>query len=539
MASDSPSQNSHAQATYRKRVEHIDALARPDSMEVFDLCIVGGGITGAAIARDAATRGLKTLLVEKGDFAEGTSSRSSKLVHGGVRYLEQMEFGLVMESTRERALLWKLAPQLVKPLAFLFPAYKHSRVPLWKLSLGLWLYDILAAFRTPSLHRTFLKNRLLQEEPGLNPEELVGAQFYWDAATDDSLITLANILDAESMGATTLSRVEAIQIDERDSTKGEAHLIHLKDHVGDRVFQVRARTVLFATGPWTDRTLSKLLAQRRYPEMMQTTRGSHIVVSQDVLPCKHAVVMTHPEDGRVLFAIPWSDFSVIGTTDLFDKEAPEKTGITSEEVQYLIDSTAYYFPNNPIKQEDIISTWSGLRPLVAPPGEAGASEISRDHFLDWADNGFAIMTGGKLTTHREMAEQAIDLILKECASWPTPLSVSFSSSPTGERPLPILSWVSDGNPRAEIVGDSEASRISNDDVLNILREQHCLSLEDFSVRRTQIFYKESDNGLGVLEHFKDVFMSELGWDEEQWELQWQSYLRYLEKNVYQPLGRKT
>lgn len=528
MASDSSS--------IKRRAKKIEAISH-DILSTYDIFIIGGGITGAAIARDASTRGLKTLLVEKGDFAEGTSSRSSKLVHGGVRYLEQMEFGLVMESTRERARLWKLAPQLVKPLAFLFPAYTHSRVPLWKLSLGLWLYDILAAFRTPSLHRTFLKKRLLKEEPALNPKDLVGAQFYWDAATDDSLITLANIIDAESEGATALSRVEAVSIEERDSASGTPHLIHLKDTLSGDTFTTRARTVLFATGPWTDRTLSKLLPQRRYPKMMQTTRGSHIVVSQEVLPCKHAVVMTHPEDGRVLFAIPWGEFSVIGTTDLFDEDAPEKTAISSEEVQYLIDSTAHYFPNHPIKIEDIVSTWSGLRPLVAPPGEAGASEISRDHFLDWADNGFAIMTGGKLTTHREMAEQAVDLVLKECSAWNEQLSVSFTSSVTGIRKLPLLSWISDGNPRTEPIGDSEASRISNEDVLNILRQLHCLSLEDFAVRRTQIFYKESDNGLRVLEHFKNTFISELSWDEAQWQSQWDSYQEYLEKNVYRPLGR--
>ena len=537
---DDPNMNNETFPKFSTHTRRHDLTKLKNTREVFDLLIVGGGITGAATARDAALRGLKVLLVEKGDFASGTSSRSSKLVHGGVRYLEQFELGLVMESTEERARLWRLAPRLVTPIPFLFPAYKNSRVPLWQLSIGLWMYDILALFRTPGLHKTYFKKRCLKEEPAMAQDGLVGAQFYWDGATDDSLITLANIIDARAAGATCVSRVKCGEIQFEDSPTGEAHSAAFTDESTGESWTSLFRSVVFATGPWTDIALKGCAPTLPFPKLMQATRGSHIVVRKEVLPAKHAVVMTHPDDGRVLFAIPWSDFTVVGTTDLFDSDSPDNTKITSEEVDYLIESSLHYFPHHPIKRTDIVSTWSGLRPLVAPDNDGeGASEISRDHYLEWREPGAIVITGGKLTTHREMAAQTVDMLLRQSSAWPVGLGVGFSPCPTLERAFPKIAFPldSDKHDSSPKLGDSEASQFTPEDARCILATQMVLSIEDFCVRRTQLFYKESDNGLSVLEKLKPIFLEELSWQEEDWETSIKAYKTYIDINVNTPLKK--
>ncbi len=521
--------------SWRTRLSDLELLSQRTTP--FDLLVVGGGITGAAVAREAATRGLSVLLVEKGDFASGTSSRSSKLVHGGVRYLEQFEFGLVMESTRERALLWKLAPQLVTPIPFLFPAYQDSRVPLWKLAAGLWLYDLLALFRTPSLHRTYFRKRCLQEEPAMRAEGLSGALFYWDGTTDDSLLTLANLVDARASGAITLSRIKAqdFRIDPR-SSEGRPHRVVLEDTLTGHTHSVEVRSVVVAGGPWTDQILAQ--TGLRFPKLMATTRGSHIVVPASKLPVKHALVMTHPRDGRVLFSIPWGEFTVVGTTDIFDAEAPEKVAISAEEIRYLIDSAAYYFPEHLLRPEDVVSTWSGLRPLIAPPDSSSASEISREHHLEWRDEGVVIIAGGKLTTHREMAEQTVDVLLRRSSSWAQPLGRGFCPSSTARRRFPELALpLAESTAHRPRLGSSEASALSLDDIRGICRSLAVMSIEDLFVRRTQIFYKEELNGWLLLPRLKDTLCQELGWNEPEWMRQVDAYRNYLETNILKPLGR--
>ena len=526
--------STYPEFSQRQRSSEIKRLRATSPL--FDVVVIGGGITGAAVAREAVTRGLSALLVEKGDFAGGTSSRSSKLVHGGVRYLEQFEFGLVMESTRERALLWKNAPQLVHPIRFLFPAFTESRVPLWKLSIGLWLYDILAMFRSPSMHRTHFKKETLREEPALRHDGLKGAIFYWDGATDDSLITLANLVDARSEGLIALPRVSAEEF-KMKATGGEApHEVHLSDTLSGETFKVHARSIVVAGGPWTDKLLAK--SGIKFPRLMATTRGSHIVVPFEKLPSKHAVVMTHPVDGRVLFSIPWSDFTVVGTTDIFDEHSPESAAITSDEVTYLIESAKAYFPDNNLTFDDVVSTWSGLRPLIAPPENASASEISREHHLEWRDEGIVVIAGGKLTTHREMAEQTIDKLLSRTSSWKNPLGSGFRPSVTRDRSFPRIRMPLAENevPRV-ILGSTEASRLTIEQLREICRTLSVMSLEDLFVRRTQIFYKEAHNGWPLLPKLKEMLCTELEWDESEWRAQVDSYRAYVEKNVLAPLKR--
>ncbi len=499
----------------------------------FDILIIGGGITGAGIARDAASRGLKVLVVEKHDYAWGTSSRSSKLIHGGVRYLENLEFKLVQESTLERALLWKLAPQLAKPLAFLFPAYKNSRVPLWKLNIGLWLYDFLARFQVPEIHKKFSAQKLLTLEPALKQEGLTGAIHYFDGATDDALLTLVNILDAQTLGAKALSRAECTAISWNEKTSKsfkEFHSIEIEDKLSSEKKNIRARVVVSAAGPWTDALLAKLVSdsKKASAKLLRPTRGSHLVVSQEKLPLKHAVVMTHPKDGRVLFGIPWGDFTVVGTTDLDDSGNPEQTQMTGEEVDYLLKSALDYFPAHPLTRSDVISTWTGLRPLMAPASDMSESNVSREHYINFIDPGLLVVAGGKLTTFRQMAEECVDRIVSETQKWPTPLTSVLKKTLTKERPLPYIF-----TPKASsaFIGSTEAARMNLEDVEVILKTQSVFTLEDFMVRRTSIYYKETQNGLKLLPQLKAVFQKVLSWDEEKWQSEVAAYTSYVDHHV--------
>ncbi len=492
-----------------------------------DVCVVGGGITGAAIARESAARGLKTILIEKDDFAYGTSSRSSKLVHGGVRYLENYEFKLVAESTSERARLWSVAPDLVKPLAFLFPAFDDSRLKLWKLNLGLWLYDFLSLFRSPTLHRKLSSLETQKQEPALRSSGLKGSIFYWDAETDDSLLTLSNILDAEKLGAVCLSRckLESVQWNKKTTTEpNQFHALTLRDTLNPTAdpINLQCRTLVSATGPWTDEFFSQVLHQNS--KRMRTTRGSHIVVSKEKIPLKHAVVMTHPKDGRVLFGIPWAEETIIGTTDVFDNKSPDLAVISADEIQYLVEASNYFFPKNLIQKSDIIAVWSGLRPLLAPPDKASESEISREHSIEWFDPGLLVIAGGKLTTHRVMAIQTIEKIESETNNWEHRLFKKHQGINTRNRKFPKLPQVG--------IRD-----FSDQLITEICQTQAVLTLEDFFVRRTEIFYVYPKNGLELLEKIKSPMCSAMNWNPTQWQSQVENYKKYLYQNMYKSLGR--
>lgn len=492
--------------------------------QVFDVCVIGGGITGAAIAREAQSRGLSVLLLEKDDFASGTSSRSSKLVHGGVRYLEQFEFALVHESTRERGLLWRNAPELVTPVPFLFPTFQDSRVPLWKLNLGLWLYDLLALYQTPTRHRLYSKSKTLSEEPGLRSDGLRGSIMYWDGETNDAQLTLANIMDAAKRGAAIIPHAEVLSVEPKDSE--DCFQINFEDHITKELFRSKARIVVAAPGPWTDVLRERLPIQS--PKILKQTRGSHLLFSKEKLPLKHAIVIQHPDDGRVMFSIPWGEHTILGTTDLFDADKPENVVITASEVDYLLRAAEHYFPQHKVTADDVISTWSGLRPLVAPSeGDGSAGEISREHFLKWWDPGIVIMTGGKLTTHREMAEECVDLIFEKCMDGHRELRSNYQPSRTAQFQLRKPTYPKAAN-----------GPLSDEDLIGICRTQMPMRLQDILVRRSQIYYTEKNNGLDSIQQFKDLLMQELGWNETVWNQEIVAYKAYLEKNIWIPLRRR-
>ncbi|HXH23498.1 MAG TPA: glycerol-3-phosphate dehydrogenase/oxidase [Dehalococcoidia bacterium] len=369
----------------------------------FDAVVIGGGINGTGVARDAALRGLSVCLFEKGDYASGTSSRSTKIAHGGLRYLKHYEFGLVFESQRERHILGRLLPHLVWPQSFLYPVYDGDPDPLWKVRLGIAVYDLLAGFRNVERSRRLSPAGALAANPGLRREGLRGAVRYWDDRMDDARMCLENALSATRAGAECRSYTEVLDI-EREH---RGYRVRYRSCDGDEG-SVSAAAVVNCGGPWGDEVarLAGLEGGKLRP-----TRGAHIVVPR--LPLDDALILPTGPDDRVFFVIPWADRSLVGTTDTpFDGD-PDAVEPTSEDVDYLLSAAARYLPHSGLSKESISFAYAGLRPLIAPdkPGvDAGA--ISRRHRVFVTPPAFVTLLGGKYTTYRHMAAEAVDRLLR-------------------------------------------------------------------------------------------------------------------------------
>lgn len=395
---------------------------------MFDLLVIGGGINGAGIARDAAMRGLRVALVEKGDFASGTSSKSSKLIHGGVRYLQQGHLRLVRIASRERDLLRRrLAPHLVEPLEFVFPVYAGQPVGFVTLGIGMWLYDLLAVFRNIRAHRMLTPRRTRQIEPQLRSQGLRGAALYYDCWTDDARLTLETILAARDEGALVANYLE---VKEFSRTAGRLAGVTVQDRFGGSPFAVRARCIVNATGPWVDR-----IRQLDDPEdnpCLRLTKGAHILVPRRRVGNTHAVVMHSPRDQRVLFVLPWGEVDIIGTTDTDFAGSPDAVAADDDDIAYLIESANWSFPSAHLTREDIISTYAGLRPLVATSGEGNPSAVSREEAILESRSGLISLAGGKLTTYRYIAEEIVDRVVKRLGR----SAISRRGSRTATKPLP-------------------------------------------------------------------------------------------------------
>jgi glycerol-3-phosphate dehydrogenase len=383
-------------ATRAERLQHVGD-------EPFDVVVVGGGITGAGIARDAAMRGLRTLLVERDDLASGTSSASSKLVHGGLRYLNQRRFGLVAESVHERRRLRLLAPHLVRPLPFVFPVYERRPKPLWVVGTGLWIYEALALFRGYRLHQTLGAAATLEQEPVLAADGLDGAVKYWDCATDDARLTLETARAAHDAGAWVLTWTQVVGF---ASQRGQVRGVELHDRVGGGSATVEAKVVVNATGPWTDRTLG-LRGDR--PRLLQPTKGVHVVVPAERLPVNSTVVLTRADIERTVFAMPWGNRVVLGTTDTDYSGDYDHVVATADDVDDLLGLAAICFPDAHLGPEDVCATWAGLRPLISG-GEGPNATKSREHLIVEHDDGLITVAGGKLTTYRKMAAEVMDRV---------------------------------------------------------------------------------------------------------------------------------
>jgi glycerol-3-phosphate dehydrogenase len=370
-----------------------------------DLVILGGGITGAGIARDAALRGISVALFEKGDFGSGTSSKSSKLIHGGLRYLEHGEIGLVFESVSERRVQTRVAPHLVRPLPFLVPIYKDTKPGLEVMNLGLWIYDSLALFRAPRMHKTVRGAKAAGAvEPCLRTDGLRGVIEYYDCATDDARLVLENILDASALGADCRNYTEVTGL-ERDD-RGRVVAVTTRDVLTGATDRVACRAVIVAAGAWTDE-VTRRFAIPVGRELLRRTKGVHVVIPHERLPLARAITMISPVDGRVMFAIPWRERTVLGTTDTDFTGSADDVHADAADVEYLCASANGYFPRADLTPADVIATWAGLRPLIRAEDGGAESDVSREHEIFVRDDGLVIIAGGKLTTYRRMAAQAV------------------------------------------------------------------------------------------------------------------------------------
>lgn len=374
--------------------------------EKFDLLIIGGGITGAGIALDAASRGLKTALIEKNDFAYGTSSRSTKLIHGGLRYLKQLEFGLVKEVGSERAILHKLAPHLVVAEKMLLPLKEGRGFGSLLTSFGLKLYDWLAGVKPEDQRIMLVRSATLKHEPLLKPDDVKGGGLYAEYRTDDARLTLEIMKTAAAHGACVSNYIRASDF----SYEGGAVCgVKAADVLTQQTITISATTVVNAAGPWVDEL--RVLDKSKKGKQLHLTKGVHIVVDRKKFPVRQAIYFDVP-DGRMIFAIPRGRTTYIGTTDTDYHQAIDEVKTTVEDARYLIEAVNDSFPEVNLQLADVESSWAGLRPLIHEEGKS-ASELSRKDEIFKSPSGLISIAGGKLTGYRKMAERVVDMVISE------------------------------------------------------------------------------------------------------------------------------
>lgn len=398
------------------------------SNEEYDVVIIGGGITGAGIALDASQRGMKVALVEMQDFAQGTSSRSTKLVHGGLRYLKQAQIKVVAETGKERAIVYENGPHVTTPEWMLLPMHKGGTFGKFTTNLGLTMYDRLAGVKRYERKKMLSKKDTLNKEPLVKKDGLKGGGYYVEYRTDDARLTIEVMKRAEEKGAEVINHTKSTNF--IYDSKSKVNGIEVQDLLTGETYQIKAKKVINATGPWVDEVRKK--DYTRNNKQLRLTKGVHVVIDQSKFPLRQAVYFDTEKDGRMIFAIPREGKAYVGTTDTFYDNEKAKPLTTQEDRDYLIDAINYMFPDVNVKDEDIESTWAGVRPLILEDGK-DPSEISRKDEIWEGESGLLTIAGGKLTGYRHMALEIVDLLAKrlkqeyslkfaECATKETPIS---------------------------------------------------------------------------------------------------------------------
>lgn len=375
--------------------------------EAYDLIVVGGGITGAGIALDATARGMKVALVEMQDFAQGTSSRSTKLVHGGLRYLKQLQVGVVAETGKERAIVYENGPHVTTPEWMLLPMHKGGTFGKFSTSIGLAMYDRLAGVKKSERKKMLSKKETSAKEPLVKQDGLKGGGYYVEYRTDDARLTIEVMKKAAEQGADIMNytKVTNFLYDNKEKVNGVA----VVDRLGNETFEIKGKKVVNATGPWVDEVRSADYSKNN--KQLRLTKGVHVVIDQSKFPLRQAVYFDTEKDGRMIFAIPREGKAYVGTTDTFYNNDKSKPLVNQEDRDYLVDAINYMFPTVHITDADIESTWAGVRPLIFEEGK-DPSEISRKDEIWEGKSGLLTIAGGKLTGYRHMALEIVDLVEK-------------------------------------------------------------------------------------------------------------------------------
>lgn len=511
--------------------------------EPWDLVIIGGGITGAGILREAARAGLRSLLLEAGDFACGTSSRSSKLVHGGFRYLRSGQIGITVKSVRERERLLREGQGLIVRMGFLLASYANDRIPVWMFGLGLSIYDLLAL---DWAHRRYDSQGLLERCPFLRSEGLLGGYRYFDARTDDARLVLRLLREAVRAGGLALNYAPVVGL--LRNQRGEVCGVQVEDQAstaGSRQAEVRARVVINATGVWAD----EMLAGLAHPPRLRHLRGSHFLFPAHRLPLSRAVSWLHPQDQRPVFAFPWEGVTLYGTTDVdFREPVCRDPAIATQEVDYLIAGLTHAFPSLDLTPSDVQATFSGFRAVI-DTGKPHPSMEPREHAV-WEEAGLLTVTGGKLTTFRLMAHDALRAAWRRLPARhyhrrqrvldaPPPMEALPQDLSQGDRLRLLGRYGGEAPAVLACARPGELSPVGDSPVLWVelrwaARAEGVVHLEDLLLRRVRLGLTLPGHGLKQIDRLEDILRQELVWDAERWAREVTAYRRLIRSSYQLP-----
>lgn len=483
---------------------------------LWDICIIGGGATGLGIAVDAASRGYKTILLEKYDFAKGTSSRSTKLVHGGVRYLQQGNIKLVMEALKERGLLKKNAPHIVKNQSFVIPNYKWWEHPFY--GIGLKVYDWMAGSLGLGPSRFLSKEETLELTPTLDPEGLKGGVLYHDGQFDDARLAIHLAMTAADHGATLINYCS---VNNLLKTDGKVAGVLAFDTINQKPYEIKAKAVINATGVFTDQVLK--MDDANAESIISPSQGIHLVFDKAFLPSDTAIMIPKTDDGRVLFAVPWHNRIIVGTTDTPVSSASAEPKALEQEVEFVMHHITRYLTKDP-KQKDILSQFAGLRPLVKGTAKSTAA-LSRDHHISISDSELISITGGKWTTYRRMAEDVLEIAAHkadlpeiECRTRQLPIH-GYKETPDYEAALYYY-----GTDAAGIVSLMEADQslrelihprlnFTKAEIVWAVQQEMCMTIEDALSRRTRALLLDARAAMEAAPAVGAILANEMKKDE--------------------------
>ncbi len=520
-----------------------DSLAKVES-QVWDVVVIGGGISGAGVAQQAARQGWSVLLIEQQDFAWGTSSRSSKLVHGGLRYLKEGDIKTTLHSVRERERLMREAPELIEPQSFLFALCKSRKPGRWLFQLGLIIYDLMAGQRSHFYADLATTQKLA---PGLAPANMQGSMVFNDAKTDDARLVWRVLAQAQQDGAVALNYASATNL---QLENGLVTGIQITDNTTGKLLNVRAKTVVNATGAWADRLRGSVKGK----PMLRPLRGSHLVVPIHRLPVEHSISFMHLQDGRPVFLYPWEGATLIGTTDLdHTHNLDQEASITPAEVRYLIDAVNEQFPAAHITTADLCACYAGVRPVV-DDGRAQASKAPREHVvLD--ESGLITIAGGKLTTFRLMAQDALALAAKHVGKPFTRSDTAiFSPMPApnpdwgqevqhrlagryGHKATQVCEYIlkqTDALYKADLLKTIPGTQTLWIELPIACQFEAIVHLDDLLLRRTRLGILLPRGGLDHLAHIKAICSYFLPWDETQWNAEIERYRSLIARHYQLP-----
>lgn len=490
-----------------------------DRNRVWDLAIIGGGASGLGVALDALSRGLTVALFEKADFAQGTSSRSTKLVHGGVRYLAQGEIGLVFEALKERGRLLNNAPHLTENQPFIIPIY--SFFDRWKYSIGLKIYDWMAGKLRLGKSRFISRKVTLNRLPQIKPEGLRGGIVYHDGQFDDARLALAIAQTCESMGGCILNHVPVLDVTK--NSQGKVDGVSVKDSLSGRKYGIKAKAVVNATGVFADKILR--MDQPDIGKTIQPSQGIHLVLDRSFLGGQDALMIPATSDGRVLFAVPWQDKLVVGTTDTLREKAKMEPRPLTKEIAFILDTARLYLKEAPTR-EDVLSVFAGLRPLAAPKeGSMKTKEISRSHKIIVADSGLITLTGGKWTTFRKMGEDTVDAVGKVIGarfSPSTSMDVKLHGYSDSVELGPLRCYGSEAT-KLRNMGEKNPSLnkrlhekypYTEAQVVWAVREEMAMKVEDVLSRRMRVLILDAKAAISMAPRVAEIMAEELGKDAD-------------------------